>query len=152
MRLTLRTNLASRVLMYCGVHAGRKVRSSEIAAACNASGNHLSQVINRLQQLGYVNTQRGRGGGLSLARAPETVSIGTLFREFEGGAPFAECFAAQDNNCPLTPSCRLRGHIGRAVEAFYGALDEVTLHDLIVDNGGLDRILNLGFVQGCDGP
>lgn len=151
MRLTLRTNLASRVLMHCGVNAGRTVRSSEIAKACNASGNHLSQVINQLQQEGYVETQRGRGGGLRLARSPEEISMGKLFRTFEGGAPFAECFAAHDNNCPLTPACRLRGHIGRAVEAFYIALDDVTLADLIEDNCGLERILGMGAAVRCGG-
>ncbi|MGH1368541.1 MAG: RrF2 family transcriptional regulator [Maritimibacter sp.] len=152
MRLTLKTNLAARVLMHCAVNSGRLVRSSEIAVACNASGNHLSQVIHRLQQLGYVNTQRGRGGGLSLALDAGEISIGQLFREFEGGAPFGACFAAQDNDCPLTPACRLRGHVSRAVEAFYGALDEVTLRALIEDNAGLERILRPPVAVPCGAP
>lgn len=143
MRLTTRTNLASRVLMFCGVNAGRTVRSAEIAAICNASENHLAQVIHQLQHHGFVRTLRGRGGGLSLARAPDSISMGEVFRVFEAGLPFAECFAAEGNTCPLTENCRLRGFISRAVEAFYHEMDMVTLDDLIRGNCGLQGLLSL---------
>ena len=143
MRLTTRTNLAARVLMCCATNAGRTLRSADIADACNASGNHLAQVINQLQVNGFVATQRGRTGGLQLARPPSEISIGAVFRIFESGVPFAECFAAQTNTCPLISSCRLRGFITRAVEAFYAELDPVTLEDLVQDNCGLAQILSL---------
>ena len=143
MRLTTRTNLASRVLMFCGINQGRTVRAVEIAQACNASENHLAQVINQLQQHGFVRTLRGRGGGLQLARTPETISMGTVFRLFESSLPFAECFSAQDNTCPLTGVCRLRNVIARAVEAFYHEMDLVTLEDLIRGNCGLAALLSL---------
>ncbi|NBQ50703.1 MAG: Rrf2 family transcriptional regulator, partial [Marivivens sp.] len=45
MRLTTRTNLAIRVLMYCGTHLDQITPSSIIADACNASANHLAQVV-----------------------------------------------------------------------------------------------------------
>ena len=66
MRLTIRTNLAMRTLMFCCVNADRIVRKHEVAAICNASENHLAQVINTLAQRGFINTQRGRAGGLRL--------------------------------------------------------------------------------------
>lgn len=143
MRLTLRTNLAARVLMYCGVNRDETVRSSQIAEATNASGNHLSQVIHQLQQMGYVQTRRGRGGGLSLAREPAAISIGAMFRDFEADVPFAECFDPDNNNCPLSETCRLNGYIKAALNAFYNELDKVTLQDLINDNCGLNELLSL---------
>ncbi|MGR3364347.1 MAG: RrF2 family transcriptional regulator [Maritimibacter harenae] len=143
MRLTMRTNLAARVLMYCGVNADATVRSAQIAQATNASGNHLSQVIHKLQQFGYVETRRGRGGGLMLARAPETISIGALFRDFEAEVPFTECFDPANNNCPLVDSCRLHAYIRRALEAFYAELDQVMLSDLVDGNCGLEELLSL---------
>lgn len=146
MRLTTRTNLATRVLMFCGVNAGRLVRSAEIASACNASGNHLSQVIHELQAAGFVTTLRGRTGGLLLSRAPSEISIGAVFRTFEAGVPFAECFAGAENTCPLTGACRLRGFIARAVEAFYHELDMVTLDDLVRGNCALRGLLALAEV------
>ena len=143
MRLTIRTNLAARVLMCCAVNVGRTLRSADIAEVCNASGNHLAQVINQLQVNGFVATQRGRNGGLQLARAPADISIGAVFRLFESGVPFAECFAAQGNICPLVSDCRLRSYIARAVEAFYHELDLVTLEDLVRGNCGLAQLLAL---------
>lgn len=143
MRLTLRTNLAARVLMFCGVNTDQTVRSSEIAEATNASGNHLSQVIHKLQQYGYVETRRGRGGGLMLARSPEAISIGALFRDFEADVPFTECFDAANNNCPLVDTCRLNSFLHKALDAFYSELDEVTLADLVHGNCGLTELLSL---------
>lgn len=143
MRLTTRTNLAARVLMFCGVNAGRTVRSTEIAAACNASGNHLAQVVQQLHLHGFVQTLRGRTGGLRLTRDASQISIGQVFRIFESSVPFAECFAAETNTCPLTEACRLRSFISRAVEAFYHELDMVTLDDLVRGNCALSALLNM---------
>jgi len=143
MRLTTRTNLATRVLMFCAVNDGRIVRSAEIATRCNASLNHLLQVVNLLQERGFVETLRGRAGGLRLARAADDISIGQVVRLFEGDLPLAECFDPAGNTCPLTGACRLRGYITRAAEAFFHELDMVTLADLVRGNADLTRLLDL---------
>ncbi len=141
MRLTLRTNLAARILMCCALNPGRTLRAADIAVACNASANHLSQVIHQLQVNGFVATQRGRTGGLQLALPVDKVSIGKVFRLFESGVPFAECFLPEGNTCPLVGACRLRSYIARSVEAFYAELDQVTLADLVQGNCGLEALL-----------
>lgn len=141
MRITKRTNIAVRLLMYCAAHADRLVTKSEIAAACNVSENHLAQVINQLGQLGYLHTQRGRNGGINLARSTGDIRIGEVFRDVEGDLPIAECFADADNTCPLTAACRLRGALTEAAKAFYASLDAITLESLICNNAGLMRLL-----------
>lgn len=143
MRLTTKTNLAARVLMACAFNRDKTLRTSEIAQVSNASLNHLLQVVNGLQAHGFIETLRGRHGGLRLARAPEQISMGSVFRVFEAGHPFAECFDAETNTCPLSSECRLRGYIARAVEAFYHELDMVTLEDLTRGNCGLEALLNV---------
>jgi Rrf2 family transcriptional regulator, nitric oxide-sensitive transcriptional repressor len=143
MRLTTKTNLAARVLMACAFNRGKTMRTFEIAQVSNASLNHLLQVVNCLQAHGFIETLRGRHGGLRLARSPEQISMGSVFRVFEAGHPFAECFDAETNTCPLSTDCRLRGYIARAVEAFYHALDMVTLEDLTRGNCGLEALLNV---------
>lgn len=154
MRLTTKTNLAARVLMACAFNRGRTLRTSEIAQVSNASLNHLLQVVNSLQTHGFIETLRGRHGGLRLARAPEQISMGSVFRVFEAGHPFAECFDAETNTCPLSTECRLRGYIARAVEAFYHELDMVTLEDLTRGNCGLEALLNVPdtLADACPGP
>lgn len=143
MRLTTKTNLAARVLMACAFNRGKTLRTYEIAQVSNASLNHLLQVVNGLQAHGFIETLRGRHGGLRLARSPEQISMGSVFRVFEAGHPFAECFDADTNTCPLSTECRLRGYIARAVEAFYHELDMVTLGDLTRGNCGLESLLSV---------
>lgn len=142
MRLTTRTNLALRTLMFCAVNAGRLVRKQDAARAINASENHLAQVINKLGQKGFLTTQRGRHGGFCLAQGAGTISVGAVFRAFEQDLPFIECFS-DHNTCPLKAHCVMRPHLARAVEAFYAVLDEVCLSDLVNCNAGLDALLRL---------
>jgi Rrf2 family nitric oxide-sensitive transcriptional repressor len=137
MRITKRTNIAIRVLMFCGANIDRLVTKSEIAARCNTSESHLAQVINRLAQLDFLHTQRGRSGGIALARPMDEIVIGDVFRQLESNVPIAECFADVDNTCPLVAACRLRLAIADAAEAFYAHLDEITLDSLVCDNVAL---------------
>ncbi|SIN78110.1 RrF2 family transcriptional regulator [Vannielia litorea] len=148
MRLTTRTDLAMRVLMFCATRRGRLHRSIDIALACNVSVNHLMQVVPVLHRLGYVVATRGRSGGVELAARPEALRVGEVFRHFEAQLPFNECFSEGGNTCPLTPCCRMRPALAAAVEAFYAALDEVSLADLVADNSGLESL----FAQNAADP
>lgn len=143
MRLTIRTNLAMRVLMTCAVNPGYSITKAEIAEKCNASKNHLGQVIRQLAHLGYIRAMRGRNGGMYLARPAEEIRVGSVFRVFEADLPFAECFDKKENNCPLIGSCWLRPALKKAVEAFYHSLDEISLADLVNGNSDLESLLNM---------
>ncbi len=143
MRLTTRTDLALRTLMFCALNPDRVVRKHEVAERCNVSENHLAQVINGLAHKGFVTTLRGRNGGLTLARPMEQIGVGTVARAFEGGVPVADCFATSRAACPLSPACRLRDALSRAVAAFYDTLDTLTVADLVEGNAGLESVLAL---------
>ena len=140
-RITKRTNIAIRLLMYCAANQDRLVTKAEIAQCCNISENHLAQVINQLGQLNYLRTQRGRNGGMSLARGADQIRVGHVFRHIEGSLPMTECFADTDNTCPLSDSCRLKLALSDAAQAFYAALDEITLDSLVCGNTDLMKIL-----------
>lgn len=143
MRLTIRTNLAMRTLMFCAVNTGRTVRKAEVASACHASENHLAQVIHLLAQKGFLTTVRGRSGGLRLARPADAITVGEVFREFEAVLPFTDCFAGPESECPLVPCCRLQGTLAKALGAFYAELDRATLADLVQDNHPLHSLLQV---------
>ena len=143
MRLTIRTNLAMRTLMFCAVNQGRTVRKQEVAEACNASENHLAQVIHKLGQAGFISTVRGRTGGLTLRRDPAELRVGEVVRTFEGAVPLTECLAADSGNCPLAGCCRLKCAFAEAIEAFYASLDRLSLADLVKDNLDLDLLLKV---------
>jgi Rrf2 family nitric oxide-sensitive transcriptional repressor len=141
MRITKRTNIAIRLLMYCAANPDRLVTKSEIAECCNISANHLAQVINQLSQLKFLTTQRGRNGGIRLGLEAKDIRIGAVFRQVEGDLPLAECFADADNTCPLVNACRLRVALTDAAAAFYASLDEITLDSLVCDNFDLIALL-----------
>lgn len=143
MRMTIRTNLAMRTLMFCAVNPGQIVRRQEVAKACNVSENHLAQVIHLLAQQGFLHTIRGRAGGLQLGRAPETITVGQVFRALEAPLPFVDCFDGGDNTCPLRGVCRLTCLLSEAVEAFYATLDRTTVQDLVKDNNELQHLLKV---------
>ncbi|MEX0340391.1 MAG: Rrf2 family transcriptional regulator [Arenibacterium sp.] len=141
MRITKRTNIAMRLLMFCAAHPDDLVTKKDIAARCNLSENHLAQVVNQLAHLGFLNTQRGRNGGIRLGRSPQRILVGDVFRQIEGQHSQAECFADVDNTCPFVDCCRLRDALGQAAEAFYAHLDTTRLSDLICGNGVLIDML-----------
>jgi Rrf2 family nitric oxide-sensitive transcriptional repressor len=132
-----------RTLMFCAVNADRTVRRHEIAEACNASENHLAQVIHLMAQRGYIRTVRGRHGGLALGRTAESIIVGDVFRSFEAPLPFAECFTEKGCTCPIREACRLRSSLSAALDAFYGTLDKISLRDLVADNRGLSALLSV---------
>lgn len=143
MRVTMRTNLALRALMMCAVNTPNTVKTADIAARCNASLNHLAYVVNILQAHGILETQRGRSGGIRLAKSTQDISIGSIFRIMEATVPIAECFDSLINSCPLVENCRLRGHLHLALQTFYTSLDAVPLSELVDGNCGLTTLLSL---------
>ena len=149
MRITKRSNLALRVLMFRGVNSGRLVTKHDIAGRCNSSENHLGQVVNQLAQAGFLETVRGRGGGIMLGKPAKDIHIGQVFRLLEAKEMVSECFADVDNTCPLVSACRLKSAIAAAVDAFYEKLDEIALDELIRDNVGLEEILCIDLQEVC---
>ena len=142
MRLTTFSDYSLRVLIYLGTAQGRLATIDEVAAAYGISGNHLMKVVHHLAQHGYIETLRGKNGGMRLARAPETIRVGDVLRTTEDGFALVECFEERENDCRITRVCKLKGALAQALEAFLAVLDGCTLADLIVPVRPLARILN----------
>jgi Rrf2 family nitric oxide-sensitive transcriptional repressor len=126
MRLTSFTDFALRALMRLAGEPARSFATSEIAAEFNISRNHLAKVVRDLADGGFITTQRGVGGGFSLARPPQSITLGEVVRALEGEA-LVECFRDDGGHCVLTPRCRLKARLAAAREAFMRELDSTTL-------------------------
>lgn len=142
MRLSLFTDYSLRVLMFAALK-GESFSLSEVAEAYDISRHHLVKVVNYLAKLGYLETRRGRGGGIALAMQPEDIRIGMVVRRTEDTPFIVECFDKQHNTCPINGCCRLKGALAQAVNAFYETLDHHTLRDLVAgaDATRMNRIL-----------
>lgn len=130
MRLSEYTDYTLRVLMYCARHRRRLVTIGELAEQHGLSKGHLMKVVNDLARQGLIETTRGRGGGLRLAKEPETIRIGDVVRATETDFRLVECFDASTNACTLTPNCRLKHLFDAALRGYFQALDGATLADL----------------------
>lgn len=129
MHLTLHTDYGLRVLIYLALLGEQRGTIREVAEHYGISRNHLMKVAHRLQQLGYVEGVRGKGGGLSLALSANEIPLGRFVRDMEPDLLIAECFGP-DNRCVITPHCNLRGFLNEALQSFLDTLDGYTLADI----------------------
>ncbi|MFE1300367.1 RrF2 family transcriptional regulator [Streptomyces sp. NPDC058731] len=134
MRLLRSTDLALRVLMRLAVAGTTTPTTRQVAADMDVPYTHAAKVVAELQHQGLVDARRGRGGGLALTGKGRTASVGAVVRTFEGDGDVVDCEGATP--CPLNSGCRLRGALRRAQEAFYAALDPVTVRDIVSDPTG----------------
>ncbi|HEY6882185.1 MAG TPA: Rrf2 family transcriptional regulator [Polyangiales bacterium] len=140
-QLTLFSDYALRTLLYLGSHPGQVVPSSQISDAFGVSSDHMAKVTKWLTQQGYVTAQRGKSGGLTLARDPGSIRVGQLVCETEPHMNLLECFDRENNSCPLTPACKLKRALAEARSAFVAALDAYTLADLLSNRAQLVQLL-----------
>lgn len=140
MRLTSFTDYSLRVLMYLGLKRDELATISEISERYAVSRNHLMKVVYELNRHGYIETIRGKKGGMRLRLEPEAINLGDVVRHTESDMTLVECFGP-DNACCLTPSCALSGALNEALQAFLGVLDRYTLDDLLEPRRELATIL-----------
>ncbi len=130
MRLTTMSDYAMRLLMYVGQHPDRLCTISEVARAYDISEAHLTKITHQLALAGWLETVRGKGGGMRLAARPETIGLGAVVRSMEPDFTLVECLTS-DAACQLTSSCHLTGIINGALQSFMHHLDRYTLADLL---------------------
>ena len=141
MQLTSFTDYSLRVLMFLGTLPKEQLSSiKEISTIYNISNNHISKVVYQLGKLGLVETIRGRNGGIRLAKPAADINIGAVVRETEDNMNMAECFDETQNHCIISPACRLKHVLNKALKAYLAVLDEYTLDDLMVNKEMLRKL------------
>jgi len=139
-QLTLHSDYALRVLLFLAVREESSI--GEVSEAYSISRNHLVKVVHALARRGYIDSRRGRAGGIRLARPPEEINVGTVVRECEPHFHLVECFDARRNQCVITPACQLKGVLARANDAFMAVLDEFSLADVLTNREELAAIFD----------
>lgn len=143
MRLTIYTDFSLRLLMYLALKPDRLATIKEVATSYSISRTHLMKVAHQLGVMGFVGTVRGKGGGLRLARAAATITVGEIVRRTEPDMALVPCLAPTSAVSPITPACELRHAIEAARAAFLDVLDRYTLDDLTARRGPLQGYLGI---------
>jgi Rrf2 family nitric oxide-sensitive transcriptional repressor len=143
MRLTVYSDYALRVLMYLAVKQDGLATIAEIAESYDISENHLMKVAHQLGVAGYVETVRGRGGGLRLAKPVGTIGLADVVRYTEPDMAIVSCFKPEDAPCAIRPCCVLRRALEQARDAFIAVLEGYTLGDLVKPRARLAGLLGI---------
>jgi Rrf2 family transcriptional regulator, nitric oxide-sensitive transcriptional repressor len=131
MRLTIHTDHALRMLMLLAIEPGPLHTIDDIARRYNISRSHLMKIAQTLVRAGFIESARGRHGGLRLGCVAKSINLGAVVRATEDSFTLVECFNQQRNACVITPVCGLRGPLEEALHAFLGVLDRYSLDDLV---------------------
>ncbi len=143
MKLTSFTDYSLRVLIFLAADPTRRATIAEVAAAFDISENHLTKVVHLLGKEGWLSTVRGQGGGIGLAQPADRIVVGRVVRVTEGPAVTAECFGDNPDRCRINGSCRLKGVLKEATDAFHAVLDRYTVADLVRNRATLATILHV---------
>lgn len=132
MHITRYTDYSLRVLIYLAMQGDELATIQQIADSYDISKNHLMKVVHQLNRKGYIETIRGKKGGMRLHMAPEDINVGVLVRETEHDLCIVECHSS-NNACKISPACGLKPMFEEALQAFLAVLDKYTLKDIIKD-------------------
>ena len=128
MHLTKFTDYSIRVLLYLAA-ADRLCTAQEIADAYGISYNHIVKAVHKLSTLGYINSFKGKNGGIKLGKPAGEIELGKLIRRLENFY-LLECFDAEKNTCKVSSVCSLKGILAVATRAFMKELDKHTLESI----------------------
>lgn len=133
MQLTQFTDYSLRALIYLArLPEPGQATITEIAEYHKISRNHLVKIINTLANQGLIETTRGKGGGVKLARPAHTIVVGEVVRITEPNMDLVECFNLKTNQCGIVRGCALKAQLYEARRAFMTVMDKYTLADAAV--------------------
>ena len=136
MRQTLMSDYAMRLLMHVAKNPQRLCTISEVAKTYDISEAHLMKVTHQLALAGWIETVRGKGGGMRLAGLPDQINLGAVVKSIEPDFAIVECLAdSTETTCQLNGSCQLTGIMTGALQSFLDHLGRYTLADLLLPVG-----------------
>lgn len=143
MQLTQYTDFGLRTLIALGLDPDARHTVTGISQAYGISRHHLVKVVARLAERGYVETVRGKGGGVRLARPPSEIRVGDVVRDLEAELGVVECLQADGGQCVIAPACRLKGLLRDATREFLASLDRHTLDEMLRPRAPVARLLGI---------
>ncbi len=151
MRLTVYTDYAIRLLLYLGLKQDGLATIQDISKAYGISRNHLMKITHRLGRAGYIETVRGRGGGIRISKRALQATLGELVRQTEDDFTLVECFEEETSTCVIRENCYVRPIMAEALAAYLAVLDRYTLNEVVAAHRrGLHSLM--GILMPAEAP
>jgi Rrf2 family protein len=132
--LSSRARFATRALVELSRQHGKgPVRIEDIAERQNIPLKYLQHILLELKTEGFLDSRKGPGGGYTLARPPENITLASVLRAMDGPIAPVSCvsvFSYQECGCPDPETCTLRLAFSEVREAMVSVLDRTTFADL----------------------
>lgn len=99
------TEYALRAVVWLAANPEKPLTAQQIADATRVPAGYLAKVLQGLSRAGLLHSQRGLGGGFTLARAPDTLTMWEVVQAVDPLKRIHECplrFEAHGEGlCPL---------------------------------------------------
>ena len=134
MTLSKFSDYAFRILILLGNNPDTIFTVDSISQTLELSNHHIKKIVYKLATSGYIDSSKGRNGGLRLGKNPADINLGELLKITEDNLNIVECFSKENNTCNISSSCKLKGVIGTAINSFMDVFNNYTLADVLDNN------------------
>lgn len=130
MHLSKFTDYSFRILIFLGSRPNELFTVEELSSILDLSAHHVKKIIYKLVKNNYLESSKGRNGGIKFVVDPKDINLGELFEIMEDNLNIVECFS-NENKCCINHNCRLRPILNDSLKAFKTSLSKYTLNDII---------------------
>lgn len=130
MQLTKHTDYAFRTLIYLAANTDRLCNIQEVAETFALSKSHLMKIVNQMVHAGWVESVRGKNGGIRLAKSPQEINVAGVVTRMEQTLSPINC---DEPLCAINSHCVLKSVLWKAQREFMQYLQNYTLADVITD-------------------
>lgn len=131
MQLKISTDYAVRMVLYASIKQG-VISSKEFSKSLGVSQNLVFKVGAKLQDAGLLYSNTGYGGGFSVSKQPEEISLYDIVNTMESTTKLNRCLE-EDEYCSrfATDTCPVRKYYCSLQEAVENSLKSTTIKDLM---------------------
>ncbi len=130
MKLTTKGRYAVTAMLDLALHYDQgAVTLADIARRQGISLSYLEQLFARLRRHRLVDSIRGPGGGYSLARDPDQISVAAIIVAINENIDTTQC--GGDKNCTEDETCLTHYLWEKLSERIYEFLNGISLADLV---------------------
>lgn len=130
-RLTNLADYAVVVMAAAAREPAARLSAARVAELTAIPAPTVAKLMGTLARAGLLSAARGVAGGFTLARDPQAISVAAIVEAVDGPIALTNCQAGDESLCTMEGHCAVRGHWAPINRAVRGALQAVSLADLL---------------------